>query len=114
DAAPQANQATLSKPAELVSGAQRISMKVIGLDYVPHQFTVMQGVPVEWRIDASEADSCGRFLIAPGLRVRKLLSDMSTTLITFTPTQAGEFAFNCGMGMMTPDAKITVIAKDKG
>ncbi len=112
--APQTNLATLSQPAELAGGTQRISMKVVGLDYVPHQFTVTQGVPVEWRIDASEADSCGRFLIAPGLRVRKLLSNMSTTLITFTPTQAGEFAFNCGMGMMTPDAKITVIARDKG
>jgi len=111
---PQASQATPSQPPELAHGTQRIGMKVVGLDYVPHQFTVRQGVPVEWHIDASKAESCGRFLIAPGLGVSKLLSDMSTTLITFTPTQAGEFAFNCGMGMMNPDAKITVVAKDKG
>jgi hypothetical protein len=88
---------------------QRISMKVVGLDYQPNQFTVKQGVSVEWAIDASEAAACGRFLIAPGLGVRRLLSDMSTTLITFRPLRAGDFAFNCGMGMMTPNSKITVV-----
>jgi uncharacterized protein len=110
DTAPQVSR----QPPEIADGTQRISMKVVGLDYVPSQFTITQGVPVEWRIDASEASACGRFLIAPGLRIRKLLSDMSATLITFTPMQTGEFAFNCGMGMMNPDAKITVIAKNKG
>jgi len=111
---PQVSQATSSQLAEQAGGTQRISMRVVGFDYQPNQFTVKQGVPVEWRVDASEAAGCGRFLIAPGLRVSKLLSDMSTTLITFTPERAGEFAFNCGMGMMTPGSKITVIAKDKG
>jgi sulfite exporter TauE/SafE/copper chaperone CopZ len=114
DTAPRTSQVILSQLAEPAGDTQRISMRVVGLDYVPHRFIVKQGVPVEWRIDASEAASCGRFLIAPGLRVRKLLSNMSTTLITFTPMQAGEFGFNCGMGMMTLDAKITVVAKAKG
>ncbi len=77
-------------------------------------FTVKQGVPVQWWIDASQADGCGRILVAPRLRIRKILSANSTTLITFTPMQPGEFAFNCGMGMMTPDSKITVLPRDKG
>jgi sulfite exporter TauE/SafE/copper chaperone CopZ len=88
---------------------QRISMKVVGLDYQPHQFTVKQGVLVQWWVDASQAEGCGRLLVAPRLRVQKLLSATSTTLISFTPEQPGEYAFNCGMGMMTPDAKITVL-----
>ena len=89
-------------------------MRVLGLDYHPNRFTVTQGVPVQWWIDASEAAACGRFLMAPGLGIRKLLSDTSSTLIAFTPLQAGEFAFNCGMGMMTPNSKITVVPRDKG
>jgi sulfite exporter TauE/SafE/copper chaperone CopZ len=93
---------------------QRISMKVVGLDYVPNQFTVKEGVPVEWWIDASEAEGCGRFLMAPRLRIRKLLSGTGTTLVTFTPDRPGEYAFNCGMGMMTPDSKITVLPRGKG
>ena len=88
---------------------QRISMRVVGLDYQPHQFTVKQGVPVQWWIDASEADGCGRVLIAPRLGIQKILSDSRTTLISFTPDKPGDYAFNCGMGMMTPDSKITVI-----
>ena len=88
---------------------QRISMKVVGLDYQPHQFTVKQGVPVQWWIDASEADGCGRILVAPRLGIQKILSANSTTLISFTPDKPGDYAFNCGMGMMTPDSKITVV-----
>jgi uncharacterized protein len=103
----EAQQAAAMEP-------QRISMKVVGLDYQPNQFTVKQGVPVEWWIDGSQADGCGRILVAPRLRIQKMLSASSTTLITFTPERAGEFAFNCGMGMMTPDSKITVLPRDKG
>ncbi len=93
------------------AGTKQIAvMKIVGFDYIPNHFEVRQGVPVEWRIDASEAAGCGRVLIAPALGVRRLLSDNSTTVITFTPDRAGEFRFNCGMGMMTPDSKFIVTA----
>ena len=93
---------------------QRISMRVVGLDYLPNRFTVKQGVPVQWWIDASQAEGCGRILVSPRLRIQKILSASSTTLITFTPDKPGEYAFNCGMGMMTPNSKITVLANAKG
>jgi plastocyanin domain-containing protein len=87
-------------------------MKVMGYEYQPHQFTVKQGLPVYWIVDGSQAESCGRMLLAPKLGVRKLLAANSTTLITFTPERSGEYAFNCGMGMMTPDSKITVLPSE--
>jgi len=93
---------------------QRIGMKVVDLSYLPNQFTVQQGVPVEWRIDGREAAGCGRILIAPRLGIQKILSGTSTTVITFTPDRPGEYAFNCGMGMMTPGSRITVLPKDQG
>jgi sulfite exporter TauE/SafE len=93
---------------------QVVVMRIDGFSYLPNRFTVMQGVPVEWRIDASEAAACGRILLAPGLGIRKLLSDRSTTMITFVPQQAGEFGFNCGMGMMTPGSKFTVVPNARG
>jgi sulfite exporter TauE/SafE len=89
-------------------------MRIVGFDYIPNRFTVTQGVPVEWRIDASEAAGCGRVLIAPKLGVRKLLSSNSSTIISFTPEEIGEFGFNCGMGMMTPGSKFVVVAKKRG
>lgn len=93
---------------------QIVNMKVVGLDYVPNRFTVKQGVPVEWRIDAKEADGCARVLLAPKLGIRKFLfADLPNT-VTFTPQAAGDFAFNCGMGMMPPDSKFTVTPNVKG
>jgi len=101
-------------PAMTAKGKQVVVMRVEGFDYIPYHFTVKQGIPVEWRIDASEAAACGRFLMAPRLGIRKLLSDRSTTMISFIPKEAGEFGFNCGMGMMTPGSKFTVVPNTAG
>jgi sulfite exporter TauE/SafE/copper chaperone CopZ len=99
---------SMSQPS-FTGEKQAIVMRIDGFDYLPNRFTVKQGVPVEWRIDAADAAACGRFLYSPKLGIRKLLSGNSSTLISFTPTQVGEFAFNCGMGMMTPGSKIIVV-----
>ena len=95
-------------------GKQVVLMRIDGFSYIPNRFTVKQGVPVEWRIDASEAAGCGRFLIAPRLGIRKVLSDRSTTTISFVPQEVGDFGFNCGMGMMTPGSKFTVVPNARG
>ena len=89
-------------------------MRIVDYDYRPNRFTVTQGVPVEWWIDASEAAGCGRFLLAPKLGIRKILSSSSTTKNAFTPSEAGDFGFNCGMGMMTPGSGFTVVPNPRG
>jgi plastocyanin domain-containing protein len=83
-------------------------MKVIGLEYRPNRFSIVEGIPVEWRIDAAEAEGCGRVLVVPALRITRLLSTREPTVIRFTPQESGEIAFNCGMLMMTPDSKFLV------
>jgi sulfite exporter TauE/SafE len=105
-------QAASQQPTS--SEKQVVVMQIIEYAYIPNRFTVKQGVPVEWRIDASQAAGCGRMLLAPKLGIRKLLSSNSTTFISFTPTEAGDFGFNCGMGMMTPGSKFTVIPSGRG
>jgi len=100
--------------AASVEKKQFVKMKIDGFDYIPNRFVVRQGVPVEWRIDAKEAAGCGRILIAPRLGIRKLLSATESTVISFTPESAGDFAFNCGMGMMTPGSKFTVLPNAGG
>ena len=84
-------------------------MKIVGLDYSPNRFSVQQGIPVIWRIDATEADGCGAVLIVPKLGIRRLLATNATNIIKFTPGELGDIEFNCGMGMMTPDSKFTVV-----
>lgn len=113
DLARSASASSSSVTAEMQfdGSSQRMVMKVIDLEYSPSQFAVKQGVPVQWWIDGSQAAGCGRALLSPSLGIQQILSDKSMTLITFTPEVAGDYPFNCGMGMMTPDAKITVVPK---
>ena len=106
--------APVSSAVGVAGGKQVAVMRIVGLDYIPNRFTVKQGVPVEWRIDASEAAACGRILLAPRLGIRTLLSSNSTTTVSFTPKESGDFAFNCGMGMMTPGSAFTVVAQGHG
>ncbi len=107
-----------AKPVEqtvpIVDGKQIVDMKIVGYTYQPHRFFVTQGLPVEWRIDASLAAGCGRIIIAPKAGVRRMLPS-GITVVTFTPQEPGDIRFNCGMGMMTRGSAITVLpgVKDK-
>ena len=113
-AAPRTPLSQLAEQTSPVVQKQIAVMKVVGFEYVPNRFIVAEGMPVEWRMNASEAAGCGRILIMPRLRLQKFLSASSTTFITFTPPHAGEFAFNCGMGMMTPNSKFIVLPTTAG
>jgi sulfite exporter TauE/SafE len=113
--APTTTQSTAAIGISTPTGEKQIAvMRVSGYEYIPNRFTVTQGVPVEWRIDGAAAAGCGRILISPGLGIRKYLSADSTTIIAFTPQKTGDFGFNCGMGMMTPGSKFTVIPTAPG
>jgi uncharacterized protein len=106
---------TVAMTQSTPTGAKQIAvMRVDGYQYLPNRFTVTQGVPVEWRIDGAAAAGCGRIVIAPGLGIRKYLAAEGTTIIAFTPEKTGDFGFNCGMGMMTPGSKFTVVPKTSG
>jgi protein-disulfide isomerase/sulfite exporter TauE/SafE/copper chaperone CopZ len=105
-------QETAAKSAPTINGKQILEMKIVGYNYVPNRFTVEQGIPVEWRIDASQAVGCGRILIAPKAGVRKLLP-FGTSVVSFTPQEAGDIRFNCSMGMMTRGSSITVLVSAK-
>ncbi len=94
---------------EIIDGVQIIEMTVQGYDYYPHEFTIYEDMPVEWRIDGSGAAGCGRVLSAPSIGIMEYLSSEDITIIEFTPSSVGEIPFSCSMGMMTPGAKFTVI-----
>jgi sulfite exporter TauE/SafE/copper chaperone CopZ len=103
-------EASVAAPvAQPAMARQVVEMTVDGLEYRPNRFVVRAGSPVEWRIDAREAEGCGRILVSRALGVQKFLSATETNVITFTPQQAGEYAFNCGMGMMTPNSGFSVV-----
>ena len=102
-------EASAVPDSQIVDGKQIVKMAVNGYSYSPSQFTVVQGVTVEWHIDGARAVGCGQVLIMPTLGVSKYLSPEGITIITFTPTETGTIPFNCSMGMMTRGAAFTVV-----
>ena len=80
-------------------GRQVANMQVDGLDYYPSNFTVKAGVPVEWRIDSSQAVGCAQVLVLPKLGIRERLLPDQTNIVTFTPKEKGTYKFTCNMGM---------------
>lgn len=90
-------------------GKQVVDMRVVGLSYSPARFTVVQGIPVEWRIDGRRAQGCSRVITAPRLGITSYLASDRVTPITFTPQQTGTFAFSCTMGMTTRGAAFVVV-----
>lgn len=100
--------------AIIVDGKQIIDMRVVGLNYYPHQFTVAQGVPVEWRIDGSQAEGCAQVVSVPKLGVVKYLSPNVSTVINFTPQELGTIGFSCTMGMTTRGSAFKVVPNTTG
>jgi len=101
---------TESVVASIAGGKQHVSMKVTDLTYTPSNITFVQGVPVEWRIDASQARGCARVLLIPELGLTFDLSSPDPQTITFVPKQLGTFRFTCPMSM-TASAALTVVPK---
>jgi len=107
-------QTSSAPTAQIVDGKQIVKMSVNGYSYSPSQFTVVQGVPVEWQIDGARAAGCGQVLVMPTLGITKYLSPQDITTITFTPTETGTIPFNCSMGMMTRGSAFTVVPNTTG
>src|SRR3989344_424827 len=101
----------IDQNVQMVNGKQIAKMQISGLSYTPNKFTVVQGVPVTWQIDAQDAAGCAQVIIAPKLGIVKNLSTQGTTTIEFTPKETGEFRFFCGMGMTTPGSAFIVVPK---
>lgn len=99
---------------KIINGVQIAEMKIRGFEYEPSQFTVAQGVPVEWRIDGSEAEGCAQVITAPGLDITEYISPAKTKIITFTPDKLGVIPFSCTMGMTTENAGFTVVPNFTG
>jgi len=99
---------------KIVGGKQIVNMKVTGLNYSPHTFTVVKGVPVEWRIDGTQAEGCAQVITVPSLGITEYLSQQTEKVITFTPQSTGQIPFSCTMGMTTRGSAFTVVENTQG
>lgn len=103
-----------SHRAPVIGGRQIVSMKIIGLSYSPHKFTIVQGVPVEWHINGTEAQGCAQVVTVPKLGITEYLPRTGEKVITFVPKEIGVIQFSCTMGMTTRGSTFNVISNTEG
>jgi len=92
--------------ATVKDGVQYVTSTVNSGGYQP--ITIQQGIPVKWTLTAAEGslNGCNNSIVIPEYDLKV---DLKTgdTLIEFTPTRSGTFAFSCWMGMVR--STITVL-----
>ena len=68
--------------------------------FEPSRLTLRAGVPARLTFTRTSDKTCATSVVVPSLRVKKELPLNQPVTIEFTPGQAGEIAFACGMNML--------------
>ena len=80
-------------------GVQEIEVRVKG-GYDPDVLIVEAGRPVRIDFQRNETADCSEEVVFGDFGIRKKLPAFETTPVEFTPEEAGEYVFTCGMAMM--------------
>ncbi|MFN0158032.1 MAG: efflux RND transporter periplasmic adaptor subunit [Bacteroidota bacterium] len=98
-AEPFARPSEYFKPAEKNAANNEVGILVKGR-YSPEVIHVKVGKPVTMHFYRDEDADCTNEVVFESLGIRRRLPARETTTIIFTPTDTGEVAFSCGMGMV--------------
>ena len=93
------------KGANIPTGATQITVSANG--YEPSSIPVKKGQPVKLAFYRADANNCGGEVIFAKQNIRKKLPVGETVLVEFTPTEAGEIGFACGMDMLRGKLVVT-------
>ena len=80
-------------------GVQEIPVTVKG-GYTPDTILVQAGKPVRLLFYRDETADCSERVVFERLGIDQALPAFQTTPIEFTPAEAGEYPFRCGMNML--------------
>ena len=83
----------------LTRGVQEIAITVKG-GYSPDTILVQAGKPVRLLFYRDETADCSERVVFEQFGVDRMLPAFQTTAIEFTPPEAGEYPFRCGMSML--------------
>ncbi len=86
------------KAANVPDGATQITVSSSG--YEPDSITVKKGQLVRLAFYRPDSAGCGSEVVFPKQNITKKLPVGETVLVEFTPGEAGEIAFACGMDML--------------
>lgn len=77
-----------------------VKIKVDKTGFSPSTIEVEAGHKLNLVFNRADKNNCGNTVIFPKLKIRKNLPVGKDVIVSFTPTEAGNIAFTCGMGMM--------------
>jgi len=85
--------------AAVSGGVQEVRVLVKG-GYTPDTIVVQAGKPVRLQFYRDETADCSERVVFERFKIDQMLPAFQTTTIEFTPTEAGEYPFRCGMNML--------------
>jgi plastocyanin domain-containing protein len=80
-------------------GVQDVRITVKG-GYTPDTIVVQAGTPVRLQFYRDETADCSERVVFEDFGIDSALPAFQTTAVEFTPQEAGEFRFRCGMNML--------------
>lgn len=89
---------TKAVKAEAQAGLQELEIIVDG-GYNPDVVELKKDVPVRLQFYRKDPSSCLEEVVIGDFNLRKKLALNEKTSVEFTPKEAGEYDFSCGMGM---------------
>lgn len=84
--------------AKVPAGFTKITVSEKG--YEPASVSVRMGEKVSLAFYRADGENCGSEVVFPKQGIKKTLAVGETVLVEFTPTEAGEIPFACGMDML--------------
>lgn len=90
---------TQTRVAVSSSGAQEVAITVKG-GYTPDVIVVQKGRPVRLTFTRQESSACSEKVLFPDFNQNANLPEGEQVILEFTPDKAGEYGFQCQMGML--------------
>lgn len=86
--------------ATLTGGGYQEAMILVKGGYTPDVIVVEKGKPVRLNFVRAESASCSELVLFPDFNKSAKLPEGETVAVEFMPDKAGEFEFQCQMGML--------------
>ncbi len=86
--------------ATLTSSGYQEAMVLVKGGYTPDVILVERGRPVRLNFVRAESASCSEMVLFPDFRKSAQLPEGETVPVELMPDRAGEFEFQCQMGML--------------
>ena len=85
--------------ASLASSGYQEAMILVKGGYTPDVIVVERGKPVRLNFVRSESASCSEMVLFPDFKKSAQLPEGETVAVELMPDKAGEYGFQCQMGM---------------